>query len=191
MPKNQSISYDWFLLRSIVTAGYIGFMAYSADFVLRTHVFRSHSATSSPSLLGPAVAVASFTALATRFAIEHAPPTYYLYAAFPSFFFGSLLRDPWTFRLVITRARTYSPVRLALNGFLAIATLEIMVYGYMQRAVFSAIIVGMGVVWPVMGMDAAFRAKNASLLAAWASVCLLLAVFPLLPVEKGESLPVV
>lgn len=32
-------TYDWFILRTIVTLGYLGFMAFSANHVLQRHVF--------------------------------------------------------------------------------------------------------------------------------------------------------
>lgn len=176
--------YDWFVLRTIVTVGYVGFMLYSTSFILRTHVFPS---ATTPSLFGPALVLAAFTALATRFVIERAPLTYYLYAAFPSFFWGSILADPSP--LLALLART-TPRLVAATALVAL-TLELMVYGYFRREVFAAIILGMGLVWPLVGTGRLFREGNRALLRVWAGACFVLAVFPLLPVEKGESLPVV
>ncbi|KAL8286582.1 hypothetical protein RQP46_004599 [Phenoliferia psychrophenolica] len=185
-------TYDWFILRTIVTIGYLGFMSYSTNFVLQTHVFASQSPSpSSPSFLGPSLALASFAALATRFAIERAPITYYLYAFFPSFFWGSLLRDPWAIRLLVTAVKQHASPRLGVSAVLVGLTLELMVYGYMRREVFAAIVGGMGIVWPMVGMTGEFRSRNKSVLGVWAGACVVLAGFPLLPVEKGESLPVV
>lgn len=65
-----------------------------------------------------------------------------------------------------------------------------MVQGYSYRPVFSAIILGMGIIWPLMGMESEFRKGNKGLIAAWSAACAVLAIFPALPVEKGESLPV-
>ena len=174
-----------------MTIGYLGFMAYSIDFVLKTHVFPSYSSTSSPSLLGPSLALAIFAALATRFAVERAPFTYYLYALFPSVFWGSTLRDPWAFRLLLAAAKKHASATLAINAALVALTLELMVYGYMQRMVFAAIMAGIGCVWPLVGMDRAFRASNRGVLRLFSAAQLVLAGFPLLPVEKGESLPTV
>lgn len=179
-------------MRTIVTVGYLGFMVYSTNFVLQTHVFAPHpSSAPSPSLLGPSLGLAAFVALATRFLIERAPLTYYLYALFPSFFWGSILYDPWALRLLLASARSRASARLAGGGALVVLTLELMVFGYMQRAVFAAIVAGMGLVWPLVGMDAGFRARHRKALGLWAVASVGLAVFPLLPVEKGESLPVV
>lgn len=63
-----------------------------------------------------------------------------------------------------------------------------MVWGYAHRQVFSVLLLAMGAVWPVCYIDRAIVRANSGTVVAWTSSCITLAVFPLLPVEKGESI---
>lgn len=166
-------------------------MAFSADFVLRTHVFSKPASHPTPSITIPVLGFSAFAALASRFAIERSPISYYVYAAFPCFFWTTVLRDPWPFHLAFAVGRARSTWAIAAGSILVVGVLELMVAGYSTRLVFTGILLGMGVLWPMLGMERSFRGKNASLLIGWALSCVVLAVFPALPVEKGESLPVV
>lgn len=71
-----------------------------------------------------------------------------------------------------------------------VGSLQTMVWGYSVRQVFAVLLVGMGLVWPIVGTESAFLRREKKLVAAWSGACVVLAVFPLLPVEKGESIAV-
>lgn len=165
-------------------------MAYSADFVLRTHVFSKPATRPTPSVAVLVLGVSAFAALASRFAVERAPISYYVYAAFPCFFWTTVLRDPWPFHLAFAAGRARSTWAVAAGSVLVVGVLELMVVGYSSRIVFTGILLGMGALWPMLGMGQSFRRENVSLLAGWTFSCVVLAVFPALPVEKGESLSV-
>lgn len=76
-----------------------------------------------------------------------------------------------------------------LGGLLAVVgSLQTMVWGYSVRQVFAVLLLGMGVGWPVLGMKRAFVEREWKLVGSWTVSCVILAVFPLLPVEKGESI---
>lgn len=178
------------MLRSIVTLGYLGFMAYSVDFVLRKHVYTSQPSNSrSNTVLVPALAVTAFAILSFRFFVERSSPSYYLYALFPCFFWGKVLRDPWPFARLVRDAQAGTTSPKLLGGLLAVlGALQAMVFGYSVRQVFAALLLGMGVAWPLLGMGRSFAEKHWKLVGAWTASCIVLAVFPLLPVEKGESI---
>lgn len=131
-----------------------------------------------------------FTPLSIRFLIEKAPISYYLYAIFPCYFWSALASDVQPFSKLFASIRHRSFFRSFIYAVLVGTTLLFMVQGYSYRPVFSAIILGMGIIWPLLGMEGAFREESKGLVAAWSGACGVLAIFPALPVEKGESLPV-
>lgn len=189
--------YDWLLLRVIVVAGYLGWMAYGLNFILRVYVFenRTPPGTSFSSLLAPAFVVGGVAVLYARFIVEKAPVTYYLYAAFPGYFWSSILRDPWAFRaLLSSKPGSASKISIILGSvpillFLLIS-LEAMVLGYFRRVVWTVGFVLLGTIWPLLGMPKQFRDENKALGGLWSMICIGTSVFTVLPVEKGESLPV-
>lgn len=189
----MSNSYDWLILRSIVTLGYLGFILYNTAFLLSRHVYPSAPLRrqSMPNVLAPLLGVFAFTLLSTKFLIEQAPPSYYLYALFPAFFFSSVLSDPWPFVQLGRDLKAHASVGKVLGGIVVVvAALQTMVWGYSVRQVFAALLLGMGIVWPTVVMESAFLRREKKLVGAWGTSCAILAVFPLLPVEKGESIAV-
>ncbi|KAM0793098.1 hypothetical protein ACM66B_000579 [Microbotryomycetes sp. NB124-2] len=183
-------TYDWLILRSLVTAGYAGFIVYSAKYIIKRHVISLSPSTTASSTFVPALGLATFAALASRFFIEAAPPSYYVYALFPCFFWSSVLRDLTPFQH-LRKSRQFS-VAGAVKGIIgSAAVLQAMVFGYTSRQLFAYLLVGMALVWPLFGMSPGFRRAHFPLIISWTVSCLLLAVFPMLPVEKGESIPVI
>ncbi|GJN91719.1 hypothetical protein Rhopal_004742-T1 [Rhodotorula paludigena] len=181
--------YDWLLLRTIVTLGYLGFMAFTIHTILAADTAaRPHK----PSILS-AIPLLAFGTFVIRFAVERAPLSYYLYALFPSAFWTAVLRDPGPFVTLFRSAHagTASPAKSILYGTVTLVAIEAMAYGYTDRVAFAAIALSMGLVWPAVMLDRAWKAQNRRLSIAWAASMSILAVFPILPVEKGEELRVV
>ncbi|KDQ33941.1 hypothetical protein PLEOSDRAFT_1032825 [Pleurotus ostreatus PC15] len=92
-------TYDSFLIHVIVTAGYVGWAAYSSLYISRP-LDQSLSQRASPR------ASTTITVLVTLvlccswavFALQHSPWTYYIYISFPCFFWRQfLLQTPWRF----------------------------------------------------------------------------------------------
>ncbi|KWU43661.1 PigN-domain-containing protein [Rhodotorula sp. JG-1b] len=186
--SNYFQKYDWALLCTIVTLGYTGFMAYTA---LAIFANGASSAPTPPSSLLSLLPLVAFALLALRFAAERAPITYYLYAIFPTFFWHRVLRQIPAWLATLRQARSQRAVslpRLAVDALAAILVVEAMAYGYSDRRAFTAIAYGMGMVWPVVMLEPRFKVEQEKLLQVWQAVMAVLGVFPLLPVEKGESL---
>jgi GPI ethanolamine phosphate transferase 1 len=59
---------------------------------------------------------------------------------------------------------------------------------YTHRSIWSVGFVFMGFIWPAFSWPRKLVAQHRSLLTAWAASCLATAVFPLLAVDKKESL---
>jgi phosphatidylinositol glycan class N len=108
--KSVSLScrYDRYVLRFIVTTGYVGWMLFSALHVLHTHVVPQNldnkptSGSTSVSVLDALTALISLST-AGIFIYQHSPSTYYLYAAFPIYFFRSVLKEANTLFDILAR----------------------------------------------------------------------------------------
>ena len=98
-PNLLTLSYDRYVLRFIVTAGYVGWMIFSALHVPHTHVVppRPSKTSTIPQATGLSpLDFPTLTMLATMagvFAYQRSPWTYYLYAAFPIYFLRSIVKE--------------------------------------------------------------------------------------------------
>lgn len=194
--------YDWLLLRSIVTTGYITFILFTIHLIVSppssaAKAPRSTLATAAYQLSRVVGAVPFH--LAWRFYKEKAPYTYYGYLAFPFFFAYHVLADADPL-LNLFRHRpsdtpssssSSSPAKPLLNASLIALSLALTAYGYTDRRAFALVAAGMGVVWPLLLLPNEFKQANRKAVATWCVVMAVLAVFPLLPVEKGENLCIV
>ncbi|GAA5985917.1 hypothetical protein JCM11641_004827 [Rhodosporidiobolus odoratus] len=189
--SNYFQKYDWLLLRSIVTAGYTGFIAFTADFILSSQI-----PTSSPSTTASALSylqypiLLTFAILCMRFFAEKASASYYLYAFFPTAFWTSVVRDADPFVALFQSTSPSSFLRGLASSLAALLSLLATAYGYADRRAFAAIALGMGWGRPLVP-EREWKARGRHLLWSWRISMTALAVFPLLPVEKGEDLRVV
>ncbi|GAA6035289.1 hypothetical protein JCM8097_008800 [Rhodosporidiobolus ruineniae] len=191
--------YDWLLLRSVVTAGYVGFITFVALSILRSQSPSSASPRSSTAarLSTLQYAILALSALLSlRFWAETAPLSYYLYAAFPAYFWTSVVRD---LDPVLDLFRPSSPSSSPILSsspllsllFPLVPTLAALLYtalGYTNRRFFAAIAFAMGWAWPMLGFEAAYLGPQRGRFALFSAAMSALAVFPVLPVEKGEDL---
>lgn len=187
----RSVRYDWFLLCTIVTLGYTGFMAYTALAILADGSKPNSSASSKMASLVSVLPVTALIFLTLRFVLERAPITYYLYAAFPAFFWHRVLRERPTLVSAIHQAQTaynISLLRFTAGAIVTVLAIEAMAYGYCDRRAFTALAYGMGMIWPAVMLEPQFKVEQEKLLQVWRAAMAVLGVFPLLPVEKGESL---
>lgn len=166
-------------------------MAYTALAIFANGVSSAPIPPSTSHALLSLLPPVAFGLFALRFAAERAPITYYLYAIFPTFFWHRVLRRGPALLATLRQARRLSAVstpRLAVDALVAVLVVEAMAYGYSDRRAFTAIAYGMGMVWPVVMLEPRFKIEQEKLLQVWQAVMAVLGVFPLLSVEKGESL---
>ncbi|KAJ2158759.1 Glycosyl phosphatidyl inositol anchor synthesis [Coemansia sp. RSA 552] len=184
--------YDWLLLRSIVSAGYLGWIAYSLLYIFRSYVLPRPSNTRSPR--APLVALLAalvFLAFAAMFYRQHSPAMYYAYTAFPAYFWADVLQQMPLVRQISTaysqlRAR-WRPVAFVL---VYAAILEALVYAYFDRRVYTVAFAVLAVGGP-LSVSPRFRRQHTKLLLLWSAFCLLTSVFTLLPVERNDHLGLV
>ncbi|KAF4552915.1 GPI ethanolamine phosphate transferase-like protein [Elsinoe fawcettii] len=181
-------TYDWLFLRTMVTAGYLGWIAFSFTMAIDQHVLNSAfeaSRTTASTIAFSSVAVGLFALLL----VQSSPLQYYAYAIFPVFFW----EEVWSRRRAIvtgakTLAHSVAAQDLAAFGFnavLVIGLMEIMVQSYYYRETYTVMYL-MGIIWPVSyGFD--FLRKNFVLCLTWILCCIAMSIFTLLPAIKIES----
>ena len=127
--------------------------------------------------------LATFLAIAAKFYQEEAPLAHYLYAAFPCYFWSRIIDLRHYLNFFRISSVTIGACVILLFG------LELCVLGYFQRVAWSIGLIALGTLWPLVEFSSDFRQANKSIGAAWSVACLMTAIFPILPVEKGECLP--
>ncbi|KAJ2369985.1 Glycosyl phosphatidyl inositol anchor synthesis [Coemansia sp. RSA 2611] len=191
--------YDWLLLRSIVSMGYLGWIVYSLLFIFKSYVLpapASHDSSAKThrvddSGLVAVVGILVFVLFSLVFYKQHSPGMYYAYVAFPVYFWTDILQQ-----LPLIQHVCSSYLRLAVRwrpiAFVVIYVLilEALVYAYFDRRVYSVAFGLLAAAWP-LSVSAKFRRQHALLLATWSGFCMLTSVFTLLPVERNDHLGLV
>ncbi|EQK98964.1 putative protein MCD4, required for GPI anchor synthesis [Ophiocordyceps sinensis CO18] len=186
-------TYDWLFLRALITAGYLGWMAYAITTVIDMFVL--------PEKISPernAMSLAAFSsflvALYAMFFTSKSPLTYYAYAFFPVVFWEQV----YAHRGSLTQARgallghatsAGSIVTVVLHGALFIAIIQSLALSYIHREVLTGIFV-LAAAWPAT-YGASFLQSHSRLSGVWAALCLVMSVFTLLPAMKVENLPLI
>ncbi|CAE6447867.1 unnamed protein product [Rhizoctonia solani] len=184
--------YDRYTIRFIVTAGYIGWMLLSALHVLHTHVVpqrptANHTGIFMLDIFTWIVSIST----AGIFAYQRSPWTYYLYAAFPIYFFRSILREGNTMYEILEQEMDWgtfpTPEEVLAWGIGSVAVLECMALAYTHRELWTVLFVVIGVIWPITTWPKGFYSQNKLLSLGWAMSCLVSGIFTVLSVEKTES----
>ncbi|RDX46041.1 alkaline phosphatase-like protein [Lentinus brumalis] len=178
-------TYDRTLIRGIVIAAYLGWIAFGAVSVLLPSADHL-SQNQTPIHIAATSALAAFWAL---FAKQRSPLTFYVYIVFPCYFWDQVLvRAGKPLLQYVRQARPRTVAGLVLRGLLVVGALQSMVAGYTHRSIWSAWFVIIGVLWPLVGWPSQARKENWRLLLAWTACCLGTAVFPMLSVHQEENL---
>ncbi|CAE6417000.1 unnamed protein product [Rhizoctonia solani] len=188
--------YDRYIIRFIVTAGYIGWMLLSALHVLHTHVVPQNpnfkpAANAGVSLLDLLTWITSLSTVGI-FAYQRFPWTYYLYAAFPIYFFRSILREGNAMYEILAQEMDWgtfpTPEELLGWSIGSVAVLECMTLAYTHRELWTVLFVAIGVIWPITAWPKGFYSQNRPLSLGWATSCLVSGLFTVLSVEKTENI---
>ncbi|KAF9459158.1 Phosphatidylinositolglycan class N-domain-containing protein [Collybia nuda] len=182
-------TYERSLIRGIVTAAYTGWAAYASLYLFRPLEY---------SKLSPRVSyflklIAAFTLIYSWifFAIQHSPWTFYLYMVFPCYFWQHFLEQAipalWNRR----DSKKYAEyVVILFKGIAVIAVLQGMVVAYTHRYLWGVGFLLIGVVWPLTWSRQVLT-KYTKYAVTWSFLCLTTGIFPLLSVEKQESVPTI
>lgn len=183
-------TYNWLLLRTLVTLGYLGWIVYATVSFLHVFVVSGVAEPSHPIVVSTFILI--LAVLCGLFYQQGVPLNYYLYCVFPVFFWEQIFVNKNTlvtgFTILIKRSHSHSYILFPLlHAVFYVAVMEAIVYGYFYRQVFS-VCFALGTVWPwVHNFKTASSNKLLSL--SWSVLCLCLATFTLLPANKVEDIP--
>ncbi|KAN0080207.1 Phosphatidylinositolglycan class N (PIG-N) domain containing protein [Tylopilus felleus] len=182
-------TYDRFLIRSIVIVAYVGWAAYAS--ISLFPAVDSPPVSAARKGLVDAFTLLTFFISAVAFWIQNSPWTFYVYVAFPCYFWRAFyLRGlPALFRAI--SQSSFSSRQLCIYGLLVVISLQSMVAAYTYRAIWSVGFVVIGVIWPYCAWPSLMLSQNWTLALQWTLICLVSAIFPLLSVDKTESLPMI
>lgn len=180
-------TYDWLFLRTLITMGYLGWIAFALTTVLDIHVL--HGTTEARRTVGSTIFFSSIlVALYSVFIIQKSRPTYYPYAFFPVAFW----EEVYVRRSIIAKGVRHivsgvkaGRVKLFLQAIGGIALLEAIVSGYLHREIFTACYL-LATTWPLF-YGKQFVTRNGALVLTWVGCCVVMSTFTLLPAVKQES----
>ncbi|KAJ3844651.1 Phosphatidylinositolglycan class N-domain-containing protein [Lentinula raphanica] len=187
-------TYERTIIRAMVTMAYTGWAAWAATWVfIPSHIVPAkHVGTTRKSTHAiQIITVSVILGMSAMFWKERAPWTYYLYMIFPAFFWNRVLAHLTTMVADSSLTRNFNQHKIAAvskNTLLVGGALSSMVLGYTHRSVWSLGLIFLGVVWPLSQWDTEMFRSLGPKAWWWTATCLSTAVFPLLKVDKEESL---
>lgn len=187
--------YNWQLLRTLVTLGFLGWIAFALTSFL--HLFVANDVPVADNYMVTALFVGIAASLSGLLHIQHSPWNYHLYALFPSFFWYVVVSSGKIWSIGLARllrgsqATSIKASPLQILGLCGgVALLEGIVRGYFHRELFSIMLLVVFIPWPFFtNWRLALSHWPTTLL--WVASCIALAVFGTLPVNKIENLQLI
>lgn len=204
-------TYDWLFLRTLVTLGYLGWIAFALTTVIDLHVLQNRGVFVRDPATSALFAII-FSGLLLALWLRNAPYTYYSYAVFPVVFWEEvaqrrsallsgiriLLADsphsgrPWS---LLLKSVAFIGLLEALVGLLSMhsfngprSNMAAQVLSYFHRSLYTVCFIA-AAFWPaIYGSD--FISRNKILIATWLVACQSMSLFTLLPVIKTENINV-
>jgi phosphatidylinositol glycan class N len=183
-------TYDRVFLRILVSLGYLGWIIYSAIFVTEAYTgIQGGMAVVAPTGEGVVFSkgqVIVFSALALLLLVKHSPFMYYVYAAFPVFFWGEVWRQWPVLKPHVRKWQTQGGTIEWILAMLGVLTcLELLTFAYFDRRIFSLLCLVYAFAWPMV-MPKVVLERDCLLVAAWCIGCSLMGGFTWLPVGLHE-----
>lgn len=176
--------YNWLMLRTIVTLGFIGWIIYSFILFLQLFVIPVEKQQCETSMLIFLAFTGVEIAVSALFYYQDSPLNYYLYLIFPCYFWCEIftLRNDLFqgFKLFFSGLSNFSILALVL---FIIAFFESIAIGFTSRQIFSIMFIILSF-YPFVLFK--FRG-NFTISTSWFINCLLLAIFPIQDPVKTES----
>nr|KAF6358785.1 phosphatidylinositol glycan anchor biosynthesis class N [Pipistrellus kuhlii] len=174
-------TYDRFFLGISVLLGFVGWASYVSLLIIKTHSSLTRSVSKEvkkPSHLLLCSFVAIGILMTFFLLIQACPWTYYVYCLLPVPIWYAVLKEYQVIQDLVTSLCTFPP-RHFVGSLLAFALgIEVLVLSFFYRYMLTAGLI-IFACWPFT-TQLWTRAKNISM--SWIFFCLLLAVFPLMPV---------
>ncbi|KAL2866884.1 mannose-ethanolamine phosphotransferase MCD4 [Aspergillus lucknowensis] len=182
-------TYDWLFLRTIVTLGYLGWIAFALTTVIDLHVL--HGASESNRTITSTIFFSSaLVALFSVFLYQGSSWRYYFYGFFPIFFWEQVFSHRKAFlagrEILLGHVRSVGEhFSFGFQLLIFVGVLEALVHSYFQREIYTLCFI-LGAFWPLFyGVE--FLKQHTELCGTWATGCLLMSTFTLLPANKVED----
>ncbi|BCR82768.1 GPI ethanolamine phosphate transferase 1 [Aspergillus chevalieri] len=185
-------TYAWLFLRTLVTAGYLGWIAFAFTTAVDVYVLDGKIDVQRPP--GLIITFASIlVGLYSLLIFQASPITYYAYAFFPVLFWEEVFARSRALaegkKKLFSQFSKSDTVKFALNTAAYLALLEVMVQSYYNRQVYTIVYLT-ATAWPLLhGTD--FVKTNFFLCTTWALSCAAMSVFTLLPANKLEDITLI
>ncbi|KAH3671610.1 hypothetical protein OGAPHI_000313 [Ogataea philodendri] len=186
---NYLQKYNWLLLRSIVTSGFVGWIIYSLMIFFRLYVLKE-SATKYDGAVGKTINHVVFLTIGSSLSYilyyQNSPANYYFYLAFPLFFWHEIVEERYTLLFGILKFfKGHS--RWFIIGVVAgiVGFFECITIGFTNREIFVGMFVVLGLYPLVLGN------VNKLQKLSWALTCCLLSLFPAQNPVKSEDLQLI
>ncbi|KAL9064852.1 MAG: hypothetical protein Q9157_007683 [Trypethelium eluteriae] len=186
-------TYDWLFLRALVTAGYFGWIAFALTTVIDLHVLDGQT-EDSRTITSTMFFSSALVALYSLLFVQSSSWNYYAYAIFPVAFW----EEVWARRSALVKGKevlfgkdtsSQKILGFGFNLLVFLGLLEALVQSYHVREIYSICYI-LAAAWPASyGMD--FLTQNVVLIATWATSCILMSLFTLLPAIKTEDLSLI
>ena len=175
-------TYNWLFLRTIVVAGFLGWILFALIIFLKLFITKTDQEGKSSLTLKTVFATTGFIILYILF-YQNSPLIYYMYAAFPLFFWYVIIINKNNLAIGMTSLfENISVVTLTLLFVSFVGMFESIVYGFFNRAIFSVIFVFIGI-YPVFFNQVTLVQKI-----IWFLSCSFMTIFTNLSPVKTESL---
>ncbi|KKZ59321.1 GPI ethanolamine phosphate transferase 1 [[Emmonsia] crescens] len=186
-------TYDWLFLRTIVTAGYLGWIAYALTTVVDLHVLHGTSVpnrTTFSTMLFSSLLVILYSV----FWIQKSSWRYYAYGIFPVFFWEEVVakRNALAAGRKILLSHIQSPGGSISFGFqilVYVGILEALVQSYFHREIYTICFI-LAAIWPIF-YGTGFLMRNKLVVTTWSIGCGLMSIFTLLPANKVEDVTMI
>ena len=180
---NYFMTYDWPQLMSTIILGYIGWMSYLLVFCLRHYTTLGEEIQSDKNQFTIlCVALPTFFVLTTCIVLQSDPLHYIIYLIFPIYFYSYVLDH--TKLIYQFFVRHFSFRKDVTSLIIIIVSLEVMVYGYFSRDIFSVCFIVLGVAPTILEMNFTYKF-------GWLTTCIVMSLFTLLPADYGSDITLV
>ncbi|KAF2718595.1 PigN-domain-containing protein [Polychaeton citri CBS 116435] len=181
-------TYDWLFLRTLVTVGYLGWIAFAFTSAIDMHVLDGTEPTSR-STTSVGIFGAVLVGLYSLLYMQSSPLTYYAYAFFAVMFWEEVFARRGALSKggskIFGSFSKQDQVKGLLSTVAYVGALEIMVQSYFHREVYTISYL-LAATWPLFyGLH--FVRQNLALCATWAASAGAMSVFTLLPANKIEN----
>lgn len=176
-------TYNWRLIRTIVTFGFLGWIVYSFTIFLKVFILGRGDDVTSPSVLNYSIFGSVGIVLNYVLYYQRSPFNFYMYLLFPLFMWSQILADKSI--LVDGVRQFFKSISMMERLFIAASTVTIyesIVYGFFHRWIFTLLFVVLAF-YPLM-------CGNRGILSniAWMITSFYISIFTLYDAVKIESL---